>query len=142
VLCCRLKRRAEGCGRRRFCGGGHLYTKHRHTHKRLVLYVMMTTVLLHSSHHHHHHRDCVFHFPRRPNSFPRIGSNFLSFSFFQWGLLWVVLSSGRGLYTIGFIYRLPHSFLWGFTRNLLLFFFQWTFHWGPRPATTTSPIKS
>ena len=136
VLCCRLKRRAEGCARRRFCGG-HLYIQHIDTHKRLVLYVM-TTVLLHSSH--HHRRDCVFHFPRRPNSFPRIGSNFFFFFFYFFPVGTLGVYSLRvEVYTIGFIYRLPHSFLWGFTRNF--FFFQWTFHWRPRPATT-SPIKS
>ena len=117
VLCCRLKRRAEGCARRRFCGG-HLYIQHIDTHKRLVLYVM-TTVLLHSSH--HHRRDCVFHFPRRPNSFPRIGSNFFFFfNFFPVGTLGVY-SLRVEVYTIGFIYRLPHSFLWGFTRKFFFF---------------------
>ena len=117
MLCCRLKRRAEGCARRRFCGG-HLYIQHIDTHKRLVLYVM-TTVLLHSSH--HHRRDCVFHFPRRPNSFPRIGSNFFFFFiFFQWGLLGCTLFGSRSI-PLGLYIVSPTRFCGG-SQGIFFFF--------------------
>ena len=45
---------------------------------------------------------------------------FFFFYFFPVGTLGVY-SLRVEVYTIGFIYRLPHSFLWGFTRNFFFF---------------------